>query len=112
VADHPMAGTLDYHSYGELVMYPWAYTDTDAADVSSFDALTQKMATPLGYTYGQISRILYSAPGSSADYYYWKFKTVGIAIEIGTEFVPPASDMPQVVQQQLEPAWEFIENFH
>jgi carboxypeptidase T len=111
VGAHAIKGSIDYHSYGELVMYPWAYTSGAVPDRAKFEALTAKMAQATGYRHGQISRILYDAPGSSADYYYWKYGTVGVAVEIGNAFAPPASQIAGFVREQLEPTWQFIETF-
>ena len=111
VGAHAIKGSIDYHSYGELVMYPWAYTSGAVPDRAKFEALTAKMAQATGYRHGQISRILYDAPGSSADYYYWKYGTVGVAVEIGNAFAPPTSQIAGFVREQLEPTWQFIENF-
>lgn len=110
---HDFKGSLDIHASGEMVMYPWAYTrEAPAADDErNFDYLVKSMAELNGYKAGQISKVIYVAKGSSADYYYWKNKTVAIAVELTTTKVPSYSKVPEVVAEAREMIWRFIENF-
>jgi Zinc carboxypeptidase len=108
---HNFAGSLDFHSYGRLVMYPWAYT-TDPVDSqleTRFEGIAQTMSQENGYTPGQISQILYSAPGSSADYYLWKKNTIAMAVEMTTEYAP--ADIQTAVNENMEPTLKFVEQF-
>ena len=106
-------GSIDFHAYGEMVMYPWAYTH-DPIDQTSKDklhALTKSMAEKNGYEYGPIADVIYLAPGSSADYYFWTSRTMGIAIEIGNSKIPHPDQIPRFVQSQEESLWRFLEAF-
>ena len=111
---HKLAGYLDLHAYGQLVMYPWAYTEAAPAssDVVVMNDLVNDMAKENKYTAGQISTTIYIAKGSSADYYYWKNKTRAIAVEIGTDKVPSYSKIPAVIKESREMIFRFIENFN
>jgi len=106
-----LKASLDFHAYGQLTMYPWAYTHEgiDAASHARFDALTEHMAEANHYTYGPISDVIYVAPGSSADYYYWKKAALSIAIEIGQEKIPDPSEFPAYFASQQESTWRFLE---
>jgi hypothetical protein len=110
-AHHKIAGSLDYHSAAAMVMYPWAYTydPVPAEDERVFDDLTTKMAATNGYAHGPISSTIYVAPGSSADYYYWKFHTRAIAIEIREDGA--SSLIPRMLRENTESTWIFIESF-
>lgn len=107
------AGSIDFHASGQLVMYPWAYTTApiDPADAQTMDDLGQLMAASNGYTVGPISRVIYVAKGSSADYYYWKGRSLSYGIELTTSKAPPTSQIPRVVTEAREMTWKFIENF-
>lgn len=109
-----IAGSIDFHAYGEMIMYPWAYTyaSVDNKDVSVFHPLTQKMAQTNSYKYGPISKVIYVAKGSSADYYYWQKKTIAIAVEVGHSKAPHPSQIPAYTAEQAEATWRFIENFN
>mgnify|MGYP000906237225 CR=1 FL=1 len=110
---HDFKGSLDVHASGRMVMYPWAYTERapEAADVVDFEHLVNSMAEQNGYAAGQISKVIYVAKGSSADYYYWKNRTKAIAVELTTSKVPPIARVPAVVDEAREMVWRFIENF-
>lgn len=106
------AATIDFHAFGELVMYPWAYTyqDLPAADLTRFDSVTKQMAATNGYTYGPIAETIYIAKGSSCDYYYWKTGATALAIEVGTSKAPHPRDFPKYFKDQQESTWLFLES--
>jgi Zinc carboxypeptidase len=108
-----LAGSIDFHAYGELIMYPWAYTHDpiDAAHGTAFHNLTGQMAATNHYTFGPIADVIYVAPGSSADYYFWKQGSTSLGIEIGTDKVPDPSEFATYVTSQAESTWRFIESF-
>ncbi len=108
---HNVRGSIDFHSYGGLLMYPWGYTEEapDHEDETSFLATTKYMTQTNHYRTGQISRLLYAAPGSSADYYYWKNRTLALGVEIGGSHAPPPEKIAQNVEANLESALRFIE---
>jgi hypothetical protein len=106
-------GSMDFHAYGKLVMYPWAFTRDapDRNDELVFDNLGQTMAAQNSYTYGQISRVIYVAQGSSADYYYWKSKSLSYGIEIANSKAPNSAEIPRVLEEVREMTLKFIEHF-
>ncbi len=67
------------------------------------------MAAHNGFEFGQISKIIYVAKGSSADYYYWKFGTKSLGIELSQE--GSSSLIPNPVKENLESTLTFIESF-
>lgn len=107
-------GSLDLHAYGKMVMYPWAYTKKAPAssDEVMFKDLVQAMARDNRYDAGQISTTIYVAPGSSADYFYWKSGTKAIAAELGREKIPSYNKIPNVVNEAREMVWSFLESFN
>jgi carboxypeptidase T len=111
---HKFAGSMDFHSFGEMVMYPWAYkwSGVAAADQQMFVDLTEAMAKDNNYAFGQIPNLIGTiAAGSSADYHYWKNGTVALGIEIAQQMVPPSSQINAIVDDAREMTWTFIENF-
>lgn len=111
---HQFVGSIDFHAYGGYVMYPWGYTQApiaDAAAVDRFEKLTSDMASTNNSTHGAIADVLYTAPGSSCDYYFWKKNSVSLGIEIGQEKIPSPAEFPDYIQSQTESTWRFIESF-
>ncbi|MBS1958287.1 MAG: succinylglutamate desuccinylase/aspartoacylase family protein [Bdellovibrionales bacterium] len=110
---YPMIGSIDFHAFGELTMYPWAYTrdPVSTSDEKVFAEVTGKMSETNKYTFGQISKVIYVAKGSSADYYYWKYHSLSLGVEIGNSKAPNVNQFPQYIESQRESTWRFLESF-
>lgn len=107
---HHFMGTIDFHAYGQLIMFPWAYTTDAPEDEARYIEITKGMAEKNNYGYGQISRILYVAKGSSADYFYWKNRSISLGIEVATSKAPHSSQIMSHVNANTESTWHFIES--
>ncbi len=108
-------GSMTLHAYGQLLMYPWGYTSTPISsktDLDNFATLTDQLAAENNYTHGPIATTIYIAKGSSADYYYWKYNTQALAVELTTNKVPPSSKIPAVTDEAREMVFGFIEHFY
>ena len=105
--------TMDLHAHGKMIMYPWGYTkdEVPAADKNLFESLGRDMAAHNKYKVGQISRIIYVAPASSADYYYWKTGAISFGIELGTSKIPWSGKINKVTLDATEMINIFIERF-
>lgn len=110
---HDFKGSMDIHASGKMVMFPWAFTKAEiaSADYHFMSKLTADMAKENKYRHGPISKVIYVAKGSSADYYYWKNGGVALAIELTTSKVPAVRRIPAVVDEAREMVWKFIESF-
>lgn len=109
---HKFVSSLDLHAYGKLIMYPWAFTTRPPSfqDETNMKNLVENMAVDNHYKNGQISKTIYIAKGSSADYYYWKNKTKAIAVEIGNEKIPNYRKIQSIINESREMIWTFLEN--
>jgi hypothetical protein len=103
--------SIDFHAYGEMIMYPWAYThDPISPDpLRRLEELTARMADTNRYAHGSIADTIYLAPGSSADYYFWKNGTLSLGIEMGDDKIPDPREFPAYVKSQEESTWRFLE---
>jgi len=110
---HNFVASIDFHASGNLVMYPWAYTsEAIGGDIAAtFKDVAKKMSDLNGYRAGQISKILYVAKGSSADYYLWKKGTAAMAIEMANTKVPAVGQIASVLEDNLESTFAFLEHF-
>lgn len=106
-------GSLDFHAYGKMTMYPWAYTynSVPQKDREIFDGIAKRMAETNGHKYGPISEVIYIAVGSSADFYYWTRGTLALAIEMGHSKAPHPNEIEKYTDDQAESTWRFIESF-
>jgi carboxypeptidase T len=91
---------IEFHSYAQLVLWPYGYTFTDISndmtqdDHAVFAAIGQHMASSNGYTAMQASD-LYITDGSIDDWAYGTQKIFMFAFEMGgASFYPAGSDIP------------------
>jgi carboxypeptidase T len=96
---------LNYHSYGNYLIYPYHAIDSETSDSSLFRALSRELSQKNQYSFGTtIQTVRYGARGTSDDWMYLKNndgnKTIAITPEIGTindRFYPPPDRIPEQV---------------
>ncbi len=111
-ADDNMVAHVDFHSYSQLILYPWGYTATRVPepDYSFFVAFSQLLSDTIrsvhGFFYTPMQGIdLYAASGIASDWTY----SVGLkswTIELRPNSSNPGFDLPPA---QILPTGE--ENF-
>jgi hypothetical protein len=94
---------IDWHTYGELVLWPYGYTFSNTApgltldDRNTFATLGQQMAATNGYTPEQASD-LYIADGTIADWLWGNQRIFGWTFEMfpvdSPGFYPPDEVIP------------------
>jgi len=106
------AGVLTYHSYSQLILHPWGYTDkpiVDAADRTKMEKLGDRMAKVIKDAHGKVykpeqSSELYPTAGDTTDWTYGEYGIPSFTIELRPTtqaeggFILPAS--------QIQPTWE------
>ena len=106
-AHHFVAG-ISYHTYSELVLWPYGYSSNIyAPDVDAIAALGTAMGQVIPSLYGghytpQPAWQLYPAAGNTDDYAYGKHGIFSYCIELGTEFIPPANTVYQICEDNIE----------
>lgn len=84
----PVSAYIDFHSYGQYILWPWAYTLDFAPGQVWLNATGQAMRTKIlqqhgkAYTAGPTGTTLYLAAGSSPDYIYDRFNAAAYTIEL------------------------------
>lgn len=68
--NHNFQIALNYHSYSNLLLYPWGYTDVPCPDDAIFSAHSKLMTRDNNYVYGPGSSTIYPTNGGSDDYFY------------------------------------------
>ncbi len=92
---------ISLHSYGNLVLWPWGYTDADAPDAPALTMLGEKLTTFNDYQPKQASD-LYRASGTADDWLYDELGVPAYTFEIGTSFYPPCSDYDVLIEPNLD----------
>jgi carboxypeptidase T len=113
ITAHPNVLTgISYHTYGELILYPYGYTyddlppDMDPIDRQTFVAMGAEMQRTTGY-HAQQSSDLYITDGDWNDWMYGTMGRYPITIEMdsyGSGFYPPDSFIPQTIRKNLAAA--------
>ncbi len=87
VATHEFYSSISYHSYSQLVLYPWGYTKDAAPHKEQLSKMADDMANAIkevdgmNYTHGQASD-LYRASGDSDDWLYGTYNIAAFTIEL------------------------------
>ncbi len=114
--------SVSYHTYGELVLWPWGHTTALAPDAALLTSLGQGMAAVMASESGfgtytpQQSVGLYPTTGDSDDWIYGhRYYTLGkntaaYTVEIGQEFQPPTSNLQQIIDENWDGALYMLQN--
>ncbi|MBG0852843.1 zinc carboxypeptidase [Streptomyces spinoverrucosus] len=112
---------IDFHTYSELVLWPFGYTYSDtttgmtADDRNAFATVGQKMAASNGYTPEQSSD-LYITDGSIDDYLWGSQKIFGYTFEMyprsasGGGFYPPDEVIERETSRNRDAVLQLLEN--
>ena len=98
--DRDFQAALSYHSYGQLILYPWGYTDESASDSSVMSALAAEMSdltlSVHGETYTpQQSSQLYLTSGDLTDWVYGTTGVPAFTVELRPESSNPGFKLPE-----------------
>ncbi|MBK7214010.1 MAG: carboxypeptidase regulatory-like domain-containing protein [Bacteroidales bacterium] len=110
IDQHHFVTGISYHSYSELVLFPYGYsTGAFAPDHASMQALAVSMANTIpasggGYYTPDKASGLYPASGITDDYAYGQKGVFSYTIELGTTFIPSASQIPGICSDNLQAA--------
>jgi len=107
VIAHPnITAAITFHSYAELILYPYGYTyaalpaDMNRDDYRAFVALAQRMADTNGYTPQQASA-LYVTSGDTVDWLYGARHIFGFTFEMyPTDFYPGFYPPGDVIERE------------
>jgi hypothetical protein len=108
---HQFMTAFNYHTFGNLLIHPWAYNDSPTPDHFYFHTFGSEMIRYNGYTLGTPGQTVgYSVNGDANDWMYGeqatKSKIIAYTPEVGTSndyFWPPTSRILPLVQENLYP---------
>ncbi len=108
---------LSYHTFSELILYPWGGSDDpipDATALSAFKAMAGEMAAMTGYTPEQSSD-LYIATGDTCDWAWGEKGIFAFTFELTPKsmwnggFYPGAGAIQKTFQANIRPALYLID---
>lgn len=111
-AAHHLLRNINYHSYGNELIYPWGYDyDIYTPDNLTFSTATDSMVKLNGYT-KLIGWGLYLTNGEADDWWYGetgeKPRGFSHTPEVGTSFHPADSQIPQLLADNRATALYWI----
>ncbi|MCS7258506.1 MAG: M14 family zinc carboxypeptidase [candidate division WOR-3 bacterium] len=110
---HNINVSLSFHSYSELVLWPWGFLNIPTPDNALYTRVGNTMASLINklnggtYTPGQIPS-LYIVSSGSDDWIYGYNKFVkgnpclAYTIEVGTQFYQPTSQLDQICRENFK----------
>jgi hypothetical protein len=78
---------IDFHAYGQLLLYPWDYSPAPAKDRDRYAAIGDRMASAMFATHEQRYRLiqgveLYPSAGTMSDWAYGELDALSFGIEL------------------------------
>lgn len=111
LATYHFTSGISYHSYSELVLWPYAYSmESLAPDHEALEELGTNMAmsipriTGSGHYTPEQSNELYPAAGITDDWAYGKYGVFCYTVELAQQFIPPAYQVEEIVSDNIEAA--------
>lgn len=96
---HKFVTALNYHTYGNLLVYPWGYSDSPTAEDTTFRAFAEAMTLQNNFKAGTGTETVgYVVNGGSDDWMYGEFsfkpRIYSMTPELGISgFWPPVSEI-------------------
>ena len=87
---------LSFHSFGRVIVWPWAYTPSgvpDTDDRNALAAIGKEMARLAGYR-GMQSNALYPTDGDQIDWMYGAHRIFSYTVELADRKYPPDEMIP------------------
>lgn len=115
LAAHHFVAGISYHTYGELVLHPFGYNENIwSPDHEALNDLAVAMAMTIpaaggGYYNPVPAWELYPCMGTTDDYSYGVRGIFGYTIEMATQFIPPASQVETICQNNLQAALTLLD---
>ncbi len=94
---------LDLHSYSELVLWSWGFTNTVAPNSDQLQTLGRKLAYFNGYEPEQAIG-LYPTDGTTDDFAYGDLGVAAYTFEVGTSFFQDCTTFENVIVPENLPA--------
>ena len=101
--EHGFSAAISFHSYSELILWPWGYT---ASMQTRDQAFFLKHGTVMGQIMDDYEPIqasgLYAASGIFDDYLYGEHNVAAYTIELGRQFIPAQSEVPEITSRGVK----------
>ncbi|MDI6697754.1 MAG: M14 family metallopeptidase [Candidatus Saccharicenans sp.] len=119
--NHRIQSAISYHSFSQLILYPWGYLDQPSEEEALFQSLAEDMAGLISqvngrvYQTGRASASLYLTNGDFTDWAYGFFRTLAFTVELPPVdllqggFLNSESDIDLIFRENLPAALYLVE---
>ncbi|MEW6070223.1 MAG: M14 family metallopeptidase, partial [Candidatus Thermoplasmatota archaeon] len=98
---HNFVLAVSYHTFGEIILYPWGYTDEDPPDEELFISIGNNISKINGYEVAQSSDFYWTL-GDATDWLYGELGVLPYTIELGEEHSPPYEEVLSISKIHVE----------
>lgn len=116
------SGVITYHSYSQLILYPWGYTSEpipDPDDRNAMDQLAKRMKRAIRRVHNQVytpqqSSKLYPTAGDTTDWTFGEYDVPSITVELRPKsqaeggFILPPSEIQPTFEENRPAAMEVL----
>jgi len=115
-----MHAHIDFHSYSQLILYPWAYKRDAPADRDKFAAIADRMSSAMFAAHGKQYKIRsgaelqYGAAGTLTDWTYGEKNAISFVVELrpqarGGGFVLPPEEIVPTCEENYAAVLELAD---
>jgi len=102
-------GVIDFHTYGNMMLYPWGHSYDQPENVDTYKNLGQKMNAAMGNSFRLMqSSELYPSSGSSENVHHAN-KRLTYTLEVGRSFYPDPKEIEPTCKKLFEPCNIFMD---
>jgi hypothetical protein len=97
---------ISLHSYGELVLFPWGWTNAESPNLTQLQTLGRKFGYLNDYAVCQLSQpgCLYRADGTNDDFVYGELGVASYTFELGNYFFESCAAFEETIWPTNLPA--------
>ena len=113
--NHSFAAGISYHSYGELVLYPYGYDySCKAPDHIALKDIAENIASNIQGNYNSNylaiqSSKMYPVMGDHSDWAYGNLGIFSFTIELANDFIPSYDKIDQICSENIDGALALID---
>ena len=103
--------SISYHSYSELVLYPFGCRGEKTVTHDLIASIGKKLGDILDYTHGTPWEILYSVDGGDIDWMYAEYQVIPYVLELNSSkegFQPSYAKWRDKTVLKNRPAWQYL----
>ncbi|MBD65250.1 MAG: hypothetical protein CME62_08585 [Halobacteriovoraceae bacterium] len=102
---------ISYHSYSELVLYPYGCSPERTATKDVVETIGKEMGRLLDYAPGTPWELLYNADGGDIDWMYEQYQVIPYVIEVNSRkqgFQPDYAQWRDKTVQRNRAGWQYL----